>query len=86
MQNVVALETGLGHGGGVMNAITMKGNVIARRYSVGMSGQDCLELLRTRRGYLVARNGRVEDTRRRLSSPEAREWYDRAAYQVGPRP
>lgn len=67
----------------VMNA---KQQVIAREYTTTRSGQECRELVRAGRRYLIARNGRIEDTRRSLGAADARAWYDQAAYQVGPRP
>lgn len=65
--------------------MSAKQQVIAREYTTS-AGQECRELVKDGRRYLVARNGRVEDTRRSLTAAEARAWYDQAAYQVGPRP
>ena len=60
-----------------------KDEVLARWYQHG----ECRELVRTTRGkLLVAVNGAIPDARATLDYDTARELWDAAPYQEGPRP
>lgn len=61
-----------------------KDEVLARWYE---RNGECRELVRTTRGkLLVAVNGGIRDARATLDHDTARELWDEAPYQIGPRP